>query len=285
MEFLLKNNNSLIVLCDSCDVNKGLYLCEECCQILCEKCKNIHLSNDLWIKHEVSYLNLTINKNFRNVNNKDNQINTINFIKGENFNFPAYVTQNIGYDDLYKLFDLLYYQYINLNGINVDKNSLSTKEYIQLKIEFFTKLEIAPEKAIENELETLLNNISYNWTEIFYVNRVCFKNFKYYGAKTTLDKVFIPLQILQTGNFDEKLKIVLNILDIFDNKLIFKSELEKYFAFTLYQSCTSNYSVEKLLDIAFPFDAKFIDFSKLYETIYLNSSLLKVFQCLLQCQE
>ena len=285
MEFLLNNNNSAIVLCDSCSVNIGSFLCQNCSQILCVNCKKAHLTNDLWEEHIIINLNLAINKNFINSRNKYNQNEIINFIKGESFNFPTYTIQNLGYDDLYKLFDLLYYQYINLNGINVNKNSMSAKEFIQLKLEFFTKLEITPEKAIENELENLLNNITYNWTEIFYVNRICFKNFKYYGAKTTLDKVFIPLQILQTGNFDEKLRIVLNILDIFDNKLIFKSELEKYFAFTLYQNCTSDYSVEKLLDIAFPFDAKFIDFSKLYETIYSNPDLLKVFQCLLQCQE
>ena len=130
-----------------------------------------------------------------------------------------------------------------------------------------------------------MQKYDFNWTEVYYINRICFKCFKYYGAKTTIDKVFEPLKKLQIGEFEERLKILINILDIYDNKLILKSEVEKFLAVSLYQNYVESLSAQDIIDSIFPLDAKFIEFSALYSCITYKKNILLVFEHLLQYKE
>ena len=285
LEFYLKKNICGIVICSLCSKNKGTFTCEQCKDILCLNCKENHIKNNLWKEHKVTSLNLPLKKNTfgRNIIFGITD-DTIPFIKGENYSFPVSTYQNLGHSNLEKIFDLLYKYYITYNGINMN-NTLSIKEYIQFRLELFTKIESVPEKAFQNEIENIMQKYDFNWTEVYYINRICFKCFKYYGAKTTIDKVFEPLKKLQIGEFEERLKILINILDIYDNKLILKSEVEKFLAVSLYQNYVESLSAQDIIDSIFPLDAKFIEFSALYSCITYKKNILLVFEHLLQYKE
>lgn len=285
LEFYLKNNISGLVICSSCAKNSGTLECKDCEEILCTKCKEVHLKNNLWEKHNIKPLSLPLKNNIdtKNILN-DNTENTIPYIKAEYFSFPESTFQNLGYENLLKIFDIFYKYYITYNGIDLN-NNVSLKEFLQYRLEYFTKIEGVPEQAFLTELENIINNNEFNWTEIYYINRICFKCFKYYGAKTTIDKVFDPLKKLEIGEFEEKLKILLNMLDLYDNKIVFKSEMEKFLAVSMYQNYSEDLSAEKIIEELFPEDAKFQEYSALYSCIMYKKSILAVFKHLLQCYD
>ena len=284
LEFYLKNNISGIILCNLCSKNKGLFICDECNDIFCLSCKETHMKNSLWENHNISVLKLPLRRKLLG-NNAIFGVtdSSITFIKGENFSFPISTYQNLGYTNLQKIFDIFYKYYITFNGININ-NSLSIKEYMQYRLEYFTLIEAVPDKAFQKEIENL-KDFDFNWTEIYFINRICFKCFKYFGAKTTIDKVFEPLKKFQVGEFEEKLKILLNILDIYDNKLIIRSEMEKFLNISLYQNYIENFSIENIINSIFPLDANFMEFNALYSCVLFKKHLIAVFKHLLQCNE
>ena len=284
-EFFLKNNRSGIVLCTTCSKNKGHFICEECSDVLCSTCKANHDKNEFWLNHKMNTLNLPLKKNLtgRDIIYGMTQTSK-NFIKGEKFFFPVTTYQNYGYTNLEKIFDIFYKYYITYNGIN-QNNSLSLKEYMQYRLEHFTKVESVPEQAFKYDLENIINNCEFNLTEIFFINRICFKNFKYFGAKVTIDKIFEPLKKLQNGEFDEKLKIVLNILDIYDNKIIIKDEMDKFLSACLYHNYANDLSQDKIIENLYPMEAKFMEYNTLYSSIIYKKNIYHIFRNLLQCDD
>ena len=206
------------------------------------------------------------------------------FIKGENFFFPVSSYQNYGYYNLQKIFDFFYKYYITYNGIN-QNNNLSLKEYMQYRLELFTKIDTIPEETFKDDFEKNIEKFEFNFTEVYYINRICFKNFKYFGAKVTIDKIFEPLKKLQNGTFEEKLRILLNILDIYDNKIIIKEEMEKYLTICLFQNYLNDFSIDKIIETLYPSDAKFLGFSEMYTSIIYKKHIYIIFQNLLQCNE
>ena len=283
LEYFLKNNRSGIVICSSCSKNKGLFICEQCSDILCSSCKENHNKNELWLDHVMNPLNLPMKQN---LSGRDiiygMAEGSLPFIKGEYFLFPISTYQNYGFTNLQKIFDLLYQYYITYNGIN-QNNSLSLKEYMQYRLEHFTKIEAVPEQAFKDDLENILENIEFNLTEIFFINRICFKNFKYFGAKVTIDKIYEPLKKLQIGEFEEKLKILLNILDVYDNKIIIRDEMDKFLTMCLYQNYANELSRETIIENLFPLDAKFMEYTTLYSSIIYKKNIYQIFHNLLQC--
>ena len=207
----------------------------------------------------------------------------ISFIKGESFSFPISMINNLGYRNLISLFDTLYIKFITNNGINND-NKINFKEDIFQKLDFFMRLETVPSKTIEEQIEFLSkDDLSFNLTELFFINRICFKNFKYFGANTTIDKIYLPLKNLQISTFEKKIIILLNLLDIYDNKLILKNEMIKFFIFTNYQSFSEEFSIDNLIKDIFINNIDFIEFSEVYNNIIYNPKLVSVFKYLLQC--
>ena len=284
-EFFLKNNRSGIVLCTTCSKNKGYFICEECSDVLCSICKENHDKNEFWLNHTMSVLNLQLKNNLigRDIIYGMSQTSQ-NFIKGEKFFFPVSTYQNYGYTNLQKIFDIFYKYYITYNGIN-QNNSLSLKEYMQYRLEHFTKIEGVPEQAFKYDLENIIDNCEFNLTEIFFINRICFKSFKYFGAKVTIDIIFEPLKKLQNGEFDEKLKILLNILDIYDNKIIIKEEMDKFLTACLYQNYANDLSQDKIIENLYPMEAKFVEYNALYSSIIYKKNIYHIFKNLLQCDE
>ena len=284
-EFFLKNNRSGIVLCTTCSKNKANFICEECSDVLCSICKENHDKNDFWLNHTMTVLNLPLKKNLigRDIIYGMSQTSE-NFIKGEKFFFPISTYQNYGYTNLQKIFDIFYKYYITYNGIN-QNNSLSLKEYMQYRLEHFTKVEGVPEQAFKYDLENIIDNCEFNLTEIFFINRICFKSFKYFGAKVTIDIIFEPLKKLQSGEFDEKLKILLNILDIYDNKIIIKDEMDKFLTVCLYQNYVDDLSQDKIIENLYPMEAKFVEYNTLYSSIIYKKNIYHIFNNLLQCDE
>ena len=285
LEFFLKNNRGGIVICSTCSKKKGLFICEQCSDILCSTCKDNHNKNELWKEHIINELNLPKKQNLitRDIIYGMSE-GFAPFIKGENYIFPISTYQNYGYNNLQNIFDILYKYYITYNGIN-QNNSLSLKVYMQYRLEYFTQIDTVPEQAFKHDLENILGESEFNLTELFFINRICFKNFKYFGAKVTIDKIFEPLKRLQNGEFEEKLKILLNILDIYDNKIILREEMEKFLTICLYQNYIEELSQEKIIENLFPLDAKFAEYSALYSGIIYKKNIYQIFHNLLQCDE
>ena len=285
LEYFFNNNRSGIVICSNCSKSKGHFICEECSDVLCSACKENHNKNEFLKNHTINVLNLPIKPNLISRDIIFGMSEGSNpYIKGENFFFPISTYQNFGYNNLQQFFDFLYKQYITYNGIN-QNNSLSLKEYMQYKLEYFTKINIVPEEAFKKEFENIIDKCEFNLTEIFFINRICFKSFKYFGAKVTIDQIFEPLKKLQNGEFEEKLKILLNILDIYDNKVIIREEMNKFFIACLYQNYSEELSQEKIIEELFPFDAKFMEYNTLYSSIIYKKNIYIIFQNLLQCAD
>ena len=75
------------------------------------------------------------------------------------------------------------------------------------------------------------------------------------------------------------------MLDLYDNKIVFKSEMEKFLAVSMYQNYLEDLSAEKIIEELFPIDAKFQEYSALYSCIMYKKSILAVFKHLLQCYD
>ena len=86
------------------------------------------------------------------------------------------------------------------------------------------------------------------------------------------------------STFEKKVIILLNLLDIYDNKIILKNEIIKFFVFMNYQSFSDEYSIDNIIEAIFreKEEKNCIEFSNLYENILYNPLLSSVFKYLLQ---
>ena len=278
LQLFLKSNDTPFIVCSSCAKKNAEYKCYNCDEFFCPECKSIHVSNQLWEEHKIVYYQLPLKKT------KEKDSVGVPFIKGESFSFPNNMGNNYGYKNLLNIFDLFYTRYISNNGIS-DDNKINFKESVFNKYDFYSFLQTIPSKVIEEQIEFLSNdNLLFNLTELFFINRICFKVFKFFGAKANIDRVYFPLKQLQISTFERKVIILLNLLDIYDNKLILKNEFIKFFTFMNYQSFSEEFSIDSIIEIIFreSEETTFIEFSKAYENIVYNQKLASVFKYLLQ---
>ena len=279
LQFFLKSNDTPFIICSSCAKKNVEYKCFNCNEFFCSECKSIHVTNQLWEEHKIVYYQLPLKQGIE----KD----TLNvpFIKGESFNFPNNIGNNYGYKNLVNIFNILYIKYISKNGIS-DENKINFKEKAFSDYDFYTLLLKVPSKVIEEQIEFLSenNNLLFNLTELFFINRICFKVFKFFGAKATIDRIYLPLKNLMISTFEKKVIILLNLLDIYDNKIILKNEITKFLVFMNYQSFSEEYSIENIIEALFRDNEEknCIEFSNLYENIICNPLLSSVFKYLLQ---
>ena len=279
LEFFLKSNDTPYIICSSCAKQTAEYKCFNCNELFCPDCKSIHVTNQLWEEHKIVYHQLPLKHGI------ENDILNVPFIKGESFNFPDNIGNNFGYKNLVNIFNILYIKYISKNGIN-DENKINFKERVFSDYDFYSLLQTVPSKVIEEQIEFLSenNNLLFNLTELFFINRICFKVFKFFGAKTTIDRIYLPLKNIMISTFEKKVIILLNILDIYDNKIIQKNEIIKFFVFMNYQSFSDEYSIDNIIEAIFRENEEknCIEFSNLYENILYNPLLSSVFKYLLQ---
>jgi hypothetical protein len=202
----------------------------------------------------------------------------------EEFSFPIQMTQNLGYENLNELFNILYNEYITQNGI-LENNIISAKTYIQFKMEFVTQLQKIPEKILGKGFDNIIRQTPFNLLEIFIINRVCYKIFKFYGSKAKISQLFFTLKSLQTSTFEQRLKILLNILDIYDNNLILKSEFEKFLGFFSYQSYYDYLSINNIIASIYVNNINYVQLDYLYTLILSEIILKKLFKYLLQFED
>lgn len=164
----------------------------------------------------------------------------------EGYCFP-FKTTNLNYDNLKYYFDLLQREYITSNGILLD-NTIDTKLHIENKIDIFAKLSDNPLSVFNDDFSIKFVNTPYNLEEQFFINRIAFMKFKRYGAILTFDEIYEALKILQTSTFEEKLRLILNLIDIYDNKLLLKTEMEKLLVFTAIQNYESSNRINHVID-------------------------------------
>lgn len=151
-------------------------------------------------------------------------------------------------------------------------------------MEFLTKLSSSPSKALSEQIEELIKKSFFNCEEFFYINRICYKIFKFYGAKSNIGMVYSTLKKFQVCNYEEKILTLLNILDIYDNQTIFKSEVEKFFVFITLQNYTEKYSINSLLEYIFP-HSNFISLRELYQILIKDEVLSPLMKYILQCED
>ena len=276
---LLSNIKYPMISCETCLNERAIFKCETCDEIYCLNCKNLHISNELWKNHNLTLLNIPEIYNNNSIANKDRPNISYNFLKMEKYSFPTSMASNLGFDNLYELFNVLYNEYIIKNGITRD-NIISSKIYIQLKMEFITKLETVPKRAIEELIYELIVNNVFNYFEIYLINRIAFKNFKYYGGKTNIDNLYFSLKKFQTTTYEERLLFLLNILDIYDTKIIIKNEIENFLLFVCYQSYEQNYNIKNILNLIF-FTEQYKSLEEVYKTILNDEKLTSIFKYLL----
>jgi hypothetical protein len=220
LNFFLKSNDTPFLICSSCIKKNAEYKCFNCNEFFCPNCKSIHVSNQLWEEHTIVYQQLPVKKG------KEKDILNVPFIKGESFSFPTSMGNNYGYKNLVYAYDLFYLRYITNNGIS-DDNKINFKDSVYYNYNFYTYLQKIPSKVIEEQIQFLDNeNLLFNLTELFFINRICFKVFKFFGAKATIDRIYLPLKNLMKSTFEKRVIILLNLLDIYDNKLILKNEIK-----------------------------------------------------------
>ena len=278
LNFFLKSNDTPFLICSSCIKKNAEYKCFNCNEFFCPNCKSIHVSNQLWEEHTIVYQQLPVKKG------KEKDILNVPFIKGESFSFPTSMGNNYGYKNLVYAYDLFYLRYITNNGIS-DDNKINFKDSVYYNYNFYTYLQKIPSKVIEEQIQFLDNeNLLFNLTELFFINRICFKVFKFFGAKATIDRIYLPLKNLMKSTFEKRVIILLNLLDIYDNKLILKNEIIKFFTFMNYQSFSEDFSIDSIIEIIFRENEEqnFIEFSKIYENIIYNEKLASIFKYLLQ---
>ena len=278
LNFFLKSNDTPFLICSSCIKKNAEYKCFNCNEFFCPNCKSIHVSNQLWEEHTIVYRQLPVKKG------KEKDILNVPFIKGESFSFPTSMGNNYGYKNLVYAYDLFYLRYITNNGIS-DDNKINFKDSVYYNYNFYTYLQKIPSKVIEEQIQFLDNeNLLFNLTELFFINRICFKVFKFFGAKATIDRIYLPLKNLMKSTFEKRVIILLNLLDIYDNKLILKNEIIKFFTFMNYQSFSEDFSIDSIIEIIFRENEEqnFIEFSKIYENIIYNEKLASIFKYLLQ---
>ena len=96
--------------------------------------------------------------------------------------------------------------------------------------------------------------------------------------------VYSTLKKFQVCNYEEKILTLLNILDIYDNQTIFKSEVEKFFVFITLQNYTEKYSINSLLEYIFP-HSNFIFLRELYQILIKDEVLSPLMKYILQCED
>ena len=279
LQLFIKSNDTPFIICSSCAKKNAEYKCYNCNEFFCPECKSIHLSNHLWEDHKIVYYQLPLKKT------KGKEIVDVPFIKGESFSFPNNTGNNYGYKNLEHIFNFFFQKYISNNGIN-NNNKIIFKESVFNNYNFYSYLQTIPSKIIEEQIEFLSNNknLLFNLTELFFINRICFKIFKFFGANANIKNIYLPLKNLQQSTFEKKVIILLNLLDVYDNKFILKNEFIKFFTFMNYQSFSEEFSIDSIIDIIFREneDDNIIEFSKAYENIVYNEKLASVFKYLLQ---
>ena len=279
----INNIDHPLIICDICLEKRANYLCQNCQEMLCDKCKEEHLLNSMWSNHEITVYTLPY---YMSKNEKLEQNFTerdLMYVKMENFSFPTKISKNLGYEKLNSIYELLYKEYIIKNGILQD-NTINSKNIIQMKMEFLTKLSSSPSKALSEQIEELIKKSFFNCEEFFYINRICYKIFKFYGAKSNIGMVYSTLKKFQVCNYEEKILTLLNILDIYDNQTIFKSEVEKFFVFITLQNYTEKYSINSLLEYIFP-HSNFISLRELYQILIKDEVLSPLMKYILQCED
>jgi hypothetical protein len=197
------------------------------------------------------------------------------FLKMENFCFPLQ-TNNLNYENINYFFNLLYKEYVNNNGICPD-NTIDIKKFIEFKIDISAKLNENPMSILYEEFFSKLSNVTLNCEEQFFMNRIAFMKFKQYGAQLNLSKVFECIKRLQSGEVEEKLRILLDLLDINDNRLILKSEFEKLLVCLTVQNHNSHHRVNNLVEEIFGRNL-FLKYEIIYSD-FLHKSLHRELLC------
>lgn len=196
--------------------------------------------------------------------------------KLEGFYFPTSV-QNYNYQNLHYYFEILFREYIDKNGIN-SENSIETKYIIENQINYFSNLRENPLSIIGKDFTLLMLKSNFNIEEQFFINRVCFMRFKQVGAKLNFHDVFTYLKVLQSGTYEEKLRLMILILDINDSKIILKTEFEKLITCVALQNYSPDFRGKHILELFFGRNNNFLKADNFYH-LCVNDFYCKEVMC------
>ena len=287
-----QNTNEIIILCSQCFENTAIYKCLSCeDERFCLSCKNHHISNRLFETHKLK--RLVINRDYRGfiapekeniideIQNRHKEEDSDEFkaVKASFYSFPT-TCNSLAYDNLKELFGYFFQKYIEENGIS-ENNKISFKKSIELKLSSFENSKVNPVVWINQKLIIKLNNLGFNSDELFVINRICFLLFKRLGYNTTIQHLFDHLIKLQDSCFEERVKILLNLIDIYDNKMIFKTEVIKLFEVFYIQPFTY---AKHALYVFFKENNTTISYDDCFTLILKDNKIRKVFGLLLQIE-
>ena len=312
---IYSNSSEVVILCTNCGNDVANFLCKICVdELLCIKCKNSHSKTKVFLSH-TSFEKLSdyksyekfnkfskyslieeiynfrrkylknkeaiLNSNNKNLNNnfiEKNYIDNVNqniLIKSELYSFPIN-DKSINYNNLKIVVSYLYNCYINKNGIKEKKIQL--KDYL---INRYLKFEESIDNTIlwaNQKSSKIISEFNYSPEELFYINRIAFLNFKNTGVYTNLQVIYSMLYDLQTSTFEVKLRILLRLLDVYDNGIIFKSEIVKLVCIS---AVYPSYISKDIVNIMFKTD-DYIKVDNLITLISNDNKLKELFKTILQ---
>ena len=117
---------------------------------------------------------------------------------------------------------------------------------------------------------------------MFLINRIFFWWIKREGEAIEFNQFYSKLKTLQEGSFNEKISIYLSLLDLYDNDVIYKTEMMKGICISAIQDENLTYKNEDIIFQLFE-TGDFVNIQVCLKRIQSNPQLERVFAVLLQC--
>ena len=225
----------------------------------------------------------------------DNNLEISEWIRLQSFNFPT-TSHSLGNEHLEDLCSYLKREYMYKNGIS-ELNRIDLVDCIEkcinfqknmmndpLKIKQYNLLSSKEEdqqRKIEDDLENILDSFKFNHDELFLINRIYYSEVKKYGGHLLPNKIHEKLKIIQVtsyinkiGSINEKIELLLSLLDVYNTGVILKSELDKFITGMCLQNLKSSREILKKSDLAFSnkrFESSVILYNRWIEDLTLLS--------------
>jgi hypothetical protein len=209
---LMFNYKENFSFCTICNKNNAVFTCHDCKEdLFCKTCIQSHVANNIYSNHK-NYVawNLSNKKYLRN--------QTCNFPTSEN---------SINCDNLKKIYLILYDEYVLKNAIQ-NNNTINLKHGIENKLKVYESIKSNKTIYSDNKVRLKIFELGYNPLELYYINRVFFSIVKLHGYNTSFQSLIECLRIMNSKLFEEKLKLVLKLLDESDQGLISKFNMESF---------------------------------------------------------
>lgn len=150
------------------------------------------------------------------------------------------------YGQLEEVYQILYSEYIKNNGLDLYLGEINYQQVFKVvwdKTEF--------KRSDNKEFLLFVKNPNFGIEDKFFMNRVALLLFKKLGNSVTFDEFYKHCKILQNGLFEQKLILLMDLLDEDDNKIIKRQEISKLFTTSFMQDSLGQYRIDDMVSCIF----------------------------------